>query len=124
MTKNANCQICGDTNPDNFYYGKKSICKKCKIKSMKKVEKDDISDDESNNEDLSERVINLEKTIYGMLEIIENTNFSLKDKVLESETRIQNLEEIVNSQNKTIKDLYQLLNNQQNIIENLNKIFG
>jgi hypothetical protein len=75
MTKNANCETCGDTNPDNFYYGFKRLCKKCKIKKNAsivddKVEKITEEIKETMALDFNERVIALEKYVADLTNVV------------------------------------------------------
>ena len=111
MTKPAKCLTCGDENPENFYYGNKNICKKCKAKKFiekrkEKTVEDKIADEK--NEDREDPV--LAEKIQSLEDYVETLREDYDSRISTMETYINKLIENINQLNEHINQLNETKN--------------
>lgn len=100
-TRLGHCKVCGNENQNDFYKGKKTICKRCYADKQRDIRQEEKLEKEANN-----------KT---------NGSVSMVDKINDLVETVNKLIDMNSDKDRVIKELHQKLDIQTALIQQLTK---
>lgn len=121
----GNGEECGETRKDEFYEGRKSLCKYCEYKKKLKKEKKN-RDNQTRDEKIHKLIENLCNATDKRLDKCDEAYNTIKEKYERLDNEFKELKEITNeleSKNKMLSELSILYEKEINKLQNKCKDF-